>query len=97
MKPTEPEPTCKDMAGPAPGQRWSKADALVVAEWLAAHDWQPLDTTTCERLGQQVGRSAPAVYAKGQALRTLHPDWDGESMKTGQVDAQAVAEVLHGS
>lgn len=94
MTPTEPEPTCKDIAGPAPGQRWSKAEIMLVAKWLAAHGWQPLDTATSTRLGQQLGRTVKAVHAKGQGLRTLHPDYAGPPMNTGQLDAQVVDEVL---
>lgn len=94
MERTQPEPTCKGMAGPAPGSRWVRAETLVVAEWLAAHDWQPLDTATSALLGQQLGRSASALYAKGQALRTLLPDWRGRPMKTSPLDAEVVDEVL---
>ncbi|BBZ17152.1 hypothetical protein [Mycolicibacterium gadium] len=95
MKRTQPDPTCKDMVGPAPRQRWAKADTLVVAEWLAAHDWQPLDTATCTRLGQQLGRTVKAVHAKGQALRTLHPNYDRPPMNTSPLDAEVVDQVLH--
>ncbi len=94
MERTQPEPTCKGMARPAPGQRWVRAETLVVAEWLAAHDWQPLNTAACTHLSGQLGRSITAIYAKGQALRTLHPDYDGSPMKTSPLDAKVVDEVL---
>jgi hypothetical protein len=77
-------------------RRWTKPDALTVARWLHTHDWQPLDTATCAHLAEQLGRTVKAVHAKGQALRTLHPDYDRPPMKTGRVDSEVVDEVLHG-